>query len=165
MRNLKILATLAVGLLLLSNGSAQEKEDAKPPEKLDGKWHVFRQEQFGSAVPAIVAKNLSVVIDGDTMEWYIGNPAPNMAATITLDPDKKTIDAKVTRGSLIDKTMLGIYKIERGMLHVCWAEIDAKRPKKFTSTKPGGGVFEYTIYSREPLKEKKKEKEKAKKDG
>jgi uncharacterized protein (TIGR03067 family) len=148
MRNLGILAPLAAGLLLVSTGSAQEKGDAKASAKLDGKWYVVRQEQFGGAVPAAVAKRLSAVIDGDKMEWYIGNPAPNMAATVTVDPDKKTIDAKVTRGSLNGKTMLGIYKLEGGMLHVCWAEIDAKRPEKFASTKPGGGAFEYTIYSR-----------------
>ena len=64
--------------------------------------------------------------------------------TLTLDdfievrPEKKTIDAKVTQGSLNGKTMLGIYKVEKGMLHVCWAEIDAKRPTKFVTTKPGG---------------------------
>lgn len=104
-------------------------------------------------VPAVVANRLSVVIDGNNMEWFIGNPAPNMAATITANPEKKTIDAKVTRGSLIGKTMLGIYKIEDGRLHVCWAEIDAKRPEKFASTKAGGGAFEYTIYSREPVKD------------
>jgi uncharacterized protein (TIGR03067 family) len=156
MRNVRILPSLAVALLLFSTGSAQEKKgDSKPPEKLDGKWFVVRQEHFGNVVPAIVAQRLSAVIDGNKMEWYIGNPAPNMAATITLDPEKKTIDAKVTRGSLNGKTMLGIYKVEDGKLHVCWAEIDAKRPEKFATTKPGGGVFEYTVYSREPVKEKK----------
>jgi len=155
MLNRGILPALAVGLLLLSTASAQDKGGAKSPEKLDGKWYVVQQEQFGSAVPGGVAKRLSVIIDGDKMEWYIGNPAPNMAATITVDPEKKTIDAKVTRGSLNGKTMLGIYKIEDGKFHVCWAEIDAKRPEKFATTKPGGGAFEYPIYSREPVKEKK----------
>jgi len=153
MRKLGILPALAVGLILSSIGAAQEKKDAKSSEKLDGKWYVVRQEQFGGAVPATVANRLSIVIDGNKMEWYIGNPAPNMAATITVDPEKKTIDAKVTRGSLNGKTMLGIYKFEDGMLHVCWAEIDAKRPEKFASTKPGGGAFEYTNYSRQPVKD------------
>lgn len=161
MRNMGILPSLAVGLILLGTAAAQKNDDGKATDKLDGKWSVVRQEQFGNAVPAGVAKRLSVVIDGDKMEWYIGNPAPNMAATITTDPEKKTIDAKVTRGSLNGKTMLGIYKLEGGMLHVCWAEIDAKkRPEKFGSTKPGGGVFEYTIYSRAKDKDEKKKDEK-----
>lgn len=148
MRNPGFLAPLVLGLLLSCAAPAQEKGGAKASEKLDGTWYVVRQEQFGNAVPAAVASRLSVVIDGDRMEWFIGNPAPNMAATITVGPDKKSIDAKVTRGSLNGRTMLGIHKIEDGLLHVCWAEIDAKRPEKFASTKPGGGVFEYTIYSR-----------------
>src|SRR6185295_18260825 len=42
------------------------------------------------------------------------------------------------------------------MFHVCWAEIDGKRPQKFASTKPGGGVFEYTIYSRTKDSDEKK---------
>lgn len=138
-----ILIITCIALTFRAGDAAQKEKD-----KLDGTWYVARQEQFGGAVPAIVASRLSVVIDGDKMEWYTGTPAPNMAATITVDPEKKTIDAKVTRGSLNGKTMLGIYKFDDGRLHVCWAEIDAKRPATFASTKPGGGVFEYTIYSR-----------------
>jgi uncharacterized protein (TIGR03067 family) len=148
MRTLPIVASLVLGFFLSATGLAQEKGDGKSPENLDGKWYTFRHEKFGNLVPAIVANRLTLVIDGSKMEWYIGNPAPNMAATFTLDPDKKTIDAKVTRGSLNTRTMLGIYKIADGMLHICWAEIDAKRPEQFATTKPGGGVFEYVIYSR-----------------
>src|SRR5262245_39094238 len=98
----------SVGTLGPSDSVGAENGDAKASAKLDGKWYVVRQEQFGGAVPAAVAKRLSVVIDGNKMEWYIGNPAPNMAAAITVDPEKKTLDAKVTRGSLNGKTMLGI---------------------------------------------------------
>src|SRR5262249_26049513 len=75
---------------------ADEKKDGQSSGKLDGKWHVVRQEEHGNLVPAIVSKRLSMVIDGDKMEWYIGNPAPNFAATITIDEEKKTIDAKIT---------------------------------------------------------------------
>jgi uncharacterized protein (TIGR03067 family) len=139
---------LALALVPTAAGTAAQKDGTPSSDKLDGKWYVARQEQLGNAVPAAVAKRLTVVIDGNKMEWYIGNPAPNMAAALTVDPDKKTIDARVTRGSLNGRTMLGIYKIEDGMLHVCWAEIDVRRPAEFANTKPGGGVFEYTIYSR-----------------
>jgi len=155
MRSLQILVSLAV-LFLSGVGSAEEEKEAgKSAEKFDGKWYTVRQEQFGGPIPAVVAERLYVVIDGDKMEWYIGNPAPNFAATLTIDAEKKTIDAKVTRGSLIGKTMHGIYKFENDMLHICWSEIDAERPKKFETTKPGGGVFEYTTYSREKPDPKK----------
>ncbi len=129
-------------------GAEPQTASAQVPGKLDGTWYVAWQEKFGNTVPSIVAKRQSLIIDGSKMEWHIGNPAPNMAAAFALDPSKNTIDAKVTRGSLNGRTMLGIYKIEEGLLHICWAEIDAKRPQTFASTKPGGGVFEYVIYSR-----------------
>ena len=111
--------------------TAAQKEVVQASEKLDGKWYVVRQEQFGGAVPATVAKRLNVVIDGAKMEWYIGNPAPNMAATLTVDPEKKTMDAKVTRGSLNGKTMLGIYKLEGDTLKVCFDDFGKKRPTEF----------------------------------
>jgi uncharacterized protein (TIGR03067 family) len=150
MRRSAVLPAVVAGLVVLGTGSAQEPAAGA---KLDGKWYTVRQEHFGNVVPPVVSKRLKLVVDGDKMEWYIGNPAPNQAATFTLDPAKKTIDATVTRGSLNGRTMKGIYKVEGGELHLCWAEIDARaRPEKFASTKPGGGVFEYTVYSRDPAK-------------
>src|SRR5437868_4339203 len=143
-----LIMACVLGAVCFHVGTAAQKEAAQAADKLDGTWYVVRQEKFGNVVPPIVAKRMTLVIDGDKMEWYIGNPAPNQAAIFTLDPEKKAIDAKVTRGSLNTRTMLGIYKIEDGMLHVCWAEIDAKRPTKFATTKPGGGSVEYAIYSR-----------------
>jgi uncharacterized protein (TIGR03067 family) len=140
-----------LGDLCLHDGTAGEKADAKSSGKLDGKWYVVRQEEHENVVPAAVTKRLTMVIDGNKMEWYIGNPAPNFAATITVDEEKKTIDAKITRGSFNGKTMLGIYKFEKDQLHMCWGEIGTdKRPEKFATTKRGGGLYNYTIYSRQP---------------
>jgi uncharacterized protein (TIGR03067 family) len=133
-------------------GSAAEQETPKSADKLDGKWFVARQEERGGLVPSIVSQRLSMIINGNTMEWYIGNPAPNFVATITIDEAKKTIDAKITRSSFIGKIMLGIYKFENGQLHMCWGEIGTdKRPEKYASTRPGGGAFNYTVYSRKPV--------------
>jgi uncharacterized protein (TIGR03067 family) len=143
-----------VGTAVRNDSFADEKKgDAKSSAKLDGKWYVVRQEEHGGLVPAVVSERLSMIIDGNKMEWYIGNPAPNFAATITIDEEKKTVDAKITRGSFNGKTMLGIYKFEKDQLHMCWGEIDTdKRPDKFASTKRGGGAFNYTVYAREPSK-------------
>src|SRR5262249_36601031 len=133
------------------DGGTTDKGAGQSPEKLDGKWHVVRQEEYGGQVPPAVSKRLSMVIDGTKMEWYIGNPAHNFAATITIDEKKKTIDAEITRGSFIGKKMLGIYKFEKDQLHMCWGEIGIDtRPEKYVTTKRGGGVFNYTIYSRQP---------------
>jgi uncharacterized protein (TIGR03067 family) len=142
------------GILCQPDSAAGDKGDAKSSEKLDGKWYVVRQEEHENVVPAAVTKRLTMVIDGNKMEWYIGHPAPNFVATITIDEERRTIDAKVTRGSFIGKTMLGIYKFEKGQLHMCWSEFGGdKRPEKFATTKRGGGLYNYTIYSREQAPE------------
>ncbi len=138
-----------LGTLYRPNCFADDK-GSKPAGKLDGKWQVVRQEERGGPVPAEITKNLSMIIDGNKMEWYIGNPAPNFAATITIDDEKQTIDAKITRSSFNGKTMLGIYKFEKDQLHMCWGEIGTdKRPEKFATAKPGEGPFNYTVYSRQ----------------
>ena len=77
----------------------KKKDDKDKAKKLDGKWYVARQEERGNLVPAIVSKRLTMVIDGNKMEWYIGNPAPNFAATITIGrPEVKLGDAIRLRG-------------------------------------------------------------------
>jgi uncharacterized protein (TIGR03067 family) len=129
---------------------SEPKEERQAKESLDGRWQVTRQEEKGGLVPPIVSKRLSMVIEDGEMGWYIGNPAPNLTATITINAEKKTIDAEITRGSFFGKTMLGIYRLNKDTLEMCWGEIGTeKRPTKFT-TKPGaGGGFNYTIYKRE----------------
>jgi uncharacterized protein (TIGR03067 family) len=132
------------------NGGAAEEASAKSSGKLDGRWQVTRQEERGGLVPPVVSKRLSMVIEDGEMGWYIGNPAPNLTATITINAQKKTIDAEITRGSFIGKKMLGIYRLHKDVLEMCWGTIGTdKRPVKFT-TKPGaGGGFNYTTYKRE----------------
>jgi uncharacterized protein (TIGR03067 family) len=147
-----VMALAAAGLVRDSRGAAQE--DPKSP--LDGRWQVTRQEERNGLVPPIVSKRLSMVIEDGEMGWYIGNPAPNLTATITMNEEKKTVDAEITRGSFIGKKMLGIYRLNKDVLEVCWGEIGTeKRPTKFT-TKPGaGGGFNYTTYRREkPIDDK-----------
>jgi uncharacterized protein (TIGR03067 family) len=143
------------------NRIAAEQDGAKSSGKLDGRWQVTRQEERGGLVPPIVSKRLSMVIEDGEMGWYIGNPAPNLTATITINAEKKTIDAEITRGSFIGKKMLGIYRLNKDVLEMCWGTIGTdKRPTKFT-TKPGaGGGFNYTTYKREkPIDDSPKSEE------
>jgi len=134
-------------------GVGDDKEDAKKALKaLEGNWQLTAQEEFGNVTPKAVVARLRVVIEGDKMSWYIGNPASNMDATITIDPSKdpKTIDAKITKSSAIGKTMLGIYKLDKDTLEICWGVPgEDKRPTKFTAKAGVGSGNVYTRYERE----------------
>lgn len=144
-----VLASLAALLLV----AADKDDDAKAElKKLEGNWQVSRQEERGSLTPKPIIHNLRIVIEGEEIAWYIGNPASNQTADVKVDPSKepKTIDAEITKGSLIGKKMLGIYKLEKDALEICWGEAGTdKRPQKFT-TRPGvGSGISYTTYKRE----------------
>ena len=139
--------------LVASVGLSDEKEDAKKELKaLEGDWQLKRQEGGGSLTPKIVVARLRIVIEDGEMAWYIGNPASNQTADLKVDPSKtpKTIDAEITKGSAKDKIMLGIYKLDKDTLEICWgAPGGEKRPKKFT-TRPGVGAGnQLDLYERE----------------
>jgi uncharacterized protein (TIGR03067 family) len=134
-------------------GAGDDREEAAKKElkALEGNWQLTRQEERGSLTPPRVVARLRVVIDGSEMSWYIGNPATNQTANLKIDPTKnpRTIDAEITSGSAKDKTMLGIYKLDKGTLEICWGEPGGKRPTKFTSRPGVGSGNVFTRYQRE----------------
>jgi uncharacterized protein (TIGR03067 family) len=152
------LFAVALGVVFLGSGAVlgDEKEDAKKELKaLEGNWQLKRQEGGGSLTPKPVVERLRIVIEDGEMSWYIGNPASNQTADLKVDPTKtpKTIDAEITKGSAKDKIMLGIYKLDKDTLEICWgAPGSEKRPAKFT-TRPGvGSGNQMDTYEREKEK-------------
>lgn len=136
----------------LGAGDDQEGAAEKELKALEGNWQLTRQEERGSLTPKIVVSRLRIVIEGDEMSWYIGNPAANQTADLKVDPttSPKSIDAEITSGSAKDKIMLGIYKLEKNTLEICWSEPGSeKRPKKFTSRPSVGSGNSLTKYERE----------------
>jgi uncharacterized protein (TIGR03067 family) len=135
-------------------GSGDDKEDAAKKElkALEGNWQLIRQEEWGSLTPKTVVARLRIVIEGNQMSWYIGNPAANQTADLSVDPTKnpRTIDAEITSNSAKDQKMLGIYRLQKNTLEICWgAAGSGKRPTKFTSRPGVGSGSVYTKYERE----------------
>jgi uncharacterized protein (TIGR03067 family) len=152
-----------VALALGAGASAGDDRDEavkKELKALEGNWQLIRQEERGSLTPRPVVARLRIVIEGNQISWYIGNPAANQTADFKVDPTKspRTIDAEITSGSAKDKTMLGIYRLDRDTLDICWNEAgNDKRPKKFTSRPGVGSGNVYTRYQREKDREESKE--------
>lgn len=150
MRTSYIAPALAALALVAGDKCDDPKAALKQPE---GNWQVTRQEERGNLSPKPIIANLRIVIE--EIAWYIGNPASNQTADFKVDAikDPKTIDAEITKGSLIGKKMLGIYKVDKDTLEICWGEAGSeKRPTKFT-TRPGVGAgISYATYKREKEK-------------
>jgi uncharacterized protein (TIGR03067 family) len=148
-------AVAAVLALFLGagSGSGDDKGGAagKDLKALEGNWQLTRQEERGSLTPKIVVARLRIVIEGNQMSWYIGNPAANQTADLSVDPTKnpRTIDAEITSGSAKDSKMLGIYRLDKDTLEICWGEPGGKRPTKFSSRPGVGSGNVYTKYERE----------------
>src|SRR4051812_45945940 len=91
-------AAVLTVLFTATIGTGADKEAAKKElEVLEGNWQLTRQEERGSLTPKPSVAGLRIVIEGDEMSWYIGNPAPNQTADLKIDPttDPKIIDAEI----------------------------------------------------------------------
>jgi uncharacterized protein (TIGR03067 family) len=115
--------SVAVMLLWVTALAFAADEDPNEAElkKLEGDWQLTRQEERGALTPKPVVERLRIVIEGNEMAWYIGNPASNQTADIKVNAkaNPKTIDAEITKNSAIGKTMLGIYKLDKDTLEIC----------------------------------------------
>jgi uncharacterized protein (TIGR03067 family) len=149
---------MAVILSLLASLGGQAKEDKeaaieKELKILEGNWQCTREEGGGRLTPEIVVKGFRLIIDGKKYQTvYGGKELGSAASIITIDPtaNPKTIDVEWTSGSWKDQKQLGIYKLTKDKLEICWAEPSGKtRPKKFTTTPGLGAGNMYATYTRE----------------
>jgi uncharacterized protein (TIGR03067 family) len=132
-----VLFVLAVGLLMTaySSGGDAPKKDLK---KLEGVYVMVSGEEKGEKLSDKIVNGASLTITGDKHTVKVGDKT--IIGTHKLDPTKKPkeIDAMDTEGPFKGKTLLGIYKLEKGEFTVCFAGPGKDRPKEFT-TKSGTG--------------------------
>jgi uncharacterized protein (TIGR03067 family) len=129
------LLLLPVGLLI----AAEAKDDdaaKKELKKLSGTYVMVSGESKAEKVPEERIKDAKLMIEGTG--YTAGFGGDTVKGTLKLDPTKtpKEMDATNSEG----KTMLGIYKFDKGQLTVCFAPAGEERPKEF-SVKNGTGDF------------------------
>jgi uncharacterized protein (TIGR03067 family) len=92
------------------------KDLPKGLEKLQGIWKVTVMESRGlaSAPAARTADRYCLVVVGDV---YVLN---THAGTLTLDPDKKTVDMKITDGRYKGKTLPGLFELTGDTLKIAF---------------------------------------------
>jgi uncharacterized protein (TIGR03067 family) len=134
---------LPLAALLLTAGVAVADDAAakKFLKTLEGSYTPVSMTRGGEAAPDAFVKSASFVIKGDTfvVRFTEGGKAEDKAATLVVDSDQKpaAIDMTAKDGPEAGKPILGIVKVDKDTVTLCWGDRSdkAERPKDFSSTK------------------------------
>ncbi len=131
---LRTLGVALVALAFVSPAFAADKELPKDLAALQGKWKAVKLSFAGKDIPAdeITKKNSMLEIKGDE-----GTPSEDGK---TQKPGKLKVDGSKTPAEITVDTpdmgkMVGIYKIEKDTLTMCFSLDEKVRPTKFEGTK------------------------------
>jgi uncharacterized protein (TIGR03067 family) len=131
-----------VAFALLANVAVADDAAAKKfLKELEGSYTPVSMTRGGDPAPDEFKKSVSIVIKGDTfiVRFTKDGKSEDKAATLVVDPGQKpaAIDMTPKDGPDAGKPILGIVKVEKDLVTLCWADQagTAARPKDFTSTK------------------------------
>jgi uncharacterized protein (TIGR03067 family) len=117
-------------------------DDAKTFLKnLEGSYTPVSMTRGGEPAPDEFLKTVAFAIKGDTLsvKFKKNDKEEDKEATLVVDPSQKPIAIDMTPkdGPDANKPMLGIVKVEKDTVTICWSDRGdkAERPKDFTSTK------------------------------
>jgi uncharacterized protein (TIGR03067 family) len=129
------LFVLTVGLLIAAD--AKDDDAAKKEWKsLSGTYVMVSGESKAEKLSEERIKEAKMVMEVGKYTANFGGDS--VKGTLKIDPAKAPREIDATDGE--GKTMLGIYKFEKGQFTVCFAPPGKERPKEF-SVKVGTGDF------------------------
>lgn len=108
----------------------QAKDDAKELPRLEGAWTAVSWKRGEAEVGKDKVKT-ELVFTKDAYEFPVGINRFSKKGAYKIDPAKAAIDFTPADGAAKGKTLLGIYKIENGVLTLCFSSAGNDRPTEF----------------------------------
>jgi uncharacterized protein (TIGR03067 family) len=131
-----------VALALCAGAAAADDAAAKKfLKELEGTYTPVSITRAGDPAPADFLTGTSIVIKADTLavRFESAKGSEDKAAVVLVDPGQKpiAIDLTAKDGPDAGKPVLGIVKVEKDTVTLCWGDRTdrAERPKEFSSTK------------------------------
>jgi len=134
----------------LSGALADSKDDAdkKDLDLMQGDWAVVEYVVDGVKLEDDNAQSIFRTVKGNQYTVYLYEK-PLSSGTIKLDAGRKPKHIDSLPDKMPDKSILGIYEIERDRMKVCYAAPGKDRPTEFESKKGSGHTF--VIWEREKM--------------
>ena len=135
------LLSASVLLLIVLGVRADDAASKKMLKDLEGTYSAISMSKGGEPAPDVYLKTISFNVKGDTftVTFKKDDASEDKAATAVIDSTQKPIAIDLTPkdGPEAGKPMLGILKVEKDSITLCWTDRGEKtaRPKEFTSTK------------------------------
>ena len=128
---LRLLAVLALGLLLAADDKDQADAAKKDLKALEGTWKAVKGEEGGKDVAAGEIRKYELAIKGDKYTLRV-NGEEQEQGTLKLDPSKKpkAVDLKITKGEDVGKDQYAVYQVEGDKFMLCFAPVGKDRPKQ-----------------------------------
>jgi uncharacterized protein (TIGR03067 family) len=134
-----MLTLCLLGVAALADPAPLEPAKAEL-KKLEGVWIVESHEHGGKKTPAKKLITWNLTVKGDRFTTREGLELLD-ESEVKLNPKARTIDLKLTAGPDKGQTVLGIYKLEGGVLTVCVAEPGKPRPGAFAAKEGTGATL------------------------
>jgi uncharacterized protein (TIGR03067 family) len=138
---MRIVPVAVLFLFTAVAGAADDAAAKKFLKELEGLYAPVSMTRSGEPAPDEFLKTVSFSIKGDTItvSFKKGDKGEDKEATIVVDPTQKPISIDMTpkEGPDAGKPMLGIIKVEKDNVTICWADRSdsTDRPKEFSSKK------------------------------
>ena len=156
------IALMLTGVCLADDTDAKKKKKGEfNAKRMFGQWEYTSGKRGGEEV----AKERLAGVVTITKETFTlpGGPDATFVMTYELDASKTPshIDLKIKSGPVPEGMTVGIIKLEKGKLTLCYDPTGANRPEKFESTEDNG-AFLFTLKRKpkgdKPAKKKSGEK-------
>ncbi len=139
----------AIVALFLMTGIAVADEAAnkKVLKDIEGKYTAVSMTKAGEAAPKGLSEAVAFTVKGDVfiVTFKLDGKDDTKEATIVVVADKNPIHIDLTPkdGPEAGKPMLGIIKVDKDTVTMCWCDskVRTERPTKFESTKENGNFL------------------------